>query len=132
MKHVELEYRTGATARVPRALRSAPVARADISPVWRVGTWRLKPLSAPVSGSLHTPQPHVVDRHRGRCGGSSGTGASAAGAVASVACPALADDAGCPAGVVIGAAVLFIIIAVAGLSFSRRPLGSLAPRSISS
>eukprot|EP00959_Pyramimonas_sp_CCMP1952_P052298 1093380-Pyramimonas_sp.AAC.1 len=60
-----------------------------------------------------------------------GMGASTAGAVASVACPALADDAGCPAGVVAGAAALFIIIAVARLSSSRRSLSSLAPRSIS-
>eukprot|EP00959_Pyramimonas_sp_CCMP1952_P182040 3806162-Pyramimonas_sp.AAC.1 len=41
-----------------------------------------------------------------------GMGASIAGTVASVACPALADDAGCPAGVVGGTAVLFISIAV--------------------
>eukprot|EP00959_Pyramimonas_sp_CCMP1952_P133393 2789382-Pyramimonas_sp.AAC.1 len=58
-------------------------------------------------------------------------GASRAGAVASVACPALADEAGCPAGVVVRAAVLFIIIAVTQLGSSRRPLSSLAPRSTS-
>eukprot|EP00959_Pyramimonas_sp_CCMP1952_P227201 4750434-Pyramimonas_sp.AAC.1 len=51
--------------------------------------------------------------------------------VASVACPALADEAGCPAVVVVGTAMLFIIITVARLSSSRRSMKSLARRSIS-
>eukprot|EP00959_Pyramimonas_sp_CCMP1952_P052261 1092332-Pyramimonas_sp.AAC.1 len=52
---------------------------------------------------------------------------------ASVTSPALAaDDAGCPARVVIGTAAVPVIIAVTRLSSSRRPLSSFAPRSISS
>eukprot|EP00959_Pyramimonas_sp_CCMP1952_P373315 7817889-Pyramimonas_sp.AAC.2 len=60
-----------------------------------------------------------------------GIGVSRASAAVSVACPALADEAGCPAGVVVGTAVSFISIAVMRLSSSRRSLGSSAPRSIS-
>eukprot|EP00959_Pyramimonas_sp_CCMP1952_P375740 7869795-Pyramimonas_sp.AAC.1 len=48
-----------------------------------------------------------------------GMGVSRAGTVASVACTALADEAGCPAGVVVRTAVLFIIIAVTLSSSSR-------------
>eukprot|EP00959_Pyramimonas_sp_CCMP1952_P056497 1179683-Pyramimonas_sp.AAC.1 len=59
-------------------------------------------------------------------------GVSKAAAVASVGCPALADEADCPAGVVAGAAASFIIIAVTRLSSSRRCRSSLAPRRISS
>eukprot|EP00959_Pyramimonas_sp_CCMP1952_P148332 3103300-Pyramimonas_sp.AAC.1 len=89
--------------------------------------WRLKQLSAPICGPLHAPQPHVIDRRRGRCVRSTCPcivgglryqwhgrihSKCPAGMVASVTRPALADDAGCPAGVVAGAAALFIIIAV--------------------
>eukprot|EP00959_Pyramimonas_sp_CCMP1952_P341862 7161119-Pyramimonas_sp.AAC.1 len=98
--------------------------------------WRLKPLRA--------PQPHVVGRQRGRCSrrrcplhaslavsAINGIGVSRAGAVASVACTALAGEAGCPAAVVVRTAVIFIAIAVKRFSSSRRSLSSLAPRSIS-
>eukprot|EP00959_Pyramimonas_sp_CCMP1952_P222071 4642696-Pyramimonas_sp.AAC.1 len=48
-----------------------------------------------------------------------GIGVPRAGTVASVACAALADEAGCPAGGVVRTAVIFIIIAVLRLSSSR-------------
>eukprot|EP00959_Pyramimonas_sp_CCMP1952_P332108 6954111-Pyramimonas_sp.AAC.1 len=50
-----------------------------------------------------------------------------ASAVASVTSPALAGDAGGPAGVVIETAAVPVIIAVTRLSSSRRSLSSFAP-----
>eukprot|EP00959_Pyramimonas_sp_CCMP1952_P191284 4000085-Pyramimonas_sp.AAC.1 len=64
MQHVAFEYGTIATTHACRALRPAPIARTNVSPIWHVRVWRLKPLSAPVSSPLHTPQPRIVHWRR--------------------------------------------------------------------
>eukprot|EP00959_Pyramimonas_sp_CCMP1952_P338353 7086009-Pyramimonas_sp.AAC.1 len=48
-------YRADAAARAHPALCPALAARANVSPVRRRGMWTLKPLSAPIGGSLHAP-----------------------------------------------------------------------------
>eukprot|EP00959_Pyramimonas_sp_CCMP1952_P300014 6274984-Pyramimonas_sp.AAC.1 len=59
MQHVAFGYRTIATTHAHRALCPTLIAWANVSPIWHARARRLKPLSAPASSPLHTPQPHI-------------------------------------------------------------------------
>eukprot|EP00959_Pyramimonas_sp_CCMP1952_P385972 8088970-Pyramimonas_sp.AAC.1 len=67
MQHVAFGYRNAATTRAQWAFRPTLISWTNVSPIWHVCMWRLKPLSAPISSALHTPQPRVIDRHRRWC-----------------------------------------------------------------